>query len=285
MTVYNPTKKPETRYRFEIFFELFGVFFIISIATFLIPIFIGTKNPSMAKSDGFFSFIDFFYDKHYFYPISSNLSPINPLWKKTAQQSSLCSIFKFHESLTTHIVPLAPRHIGYLHCYINYKPMFFILIPKTNGIQNQKTKYPIFLFFYKISFFIAYILLKQNIIFDLYLNCKIMKNKFVTISIHIIAWSLLLMVPFISSYQVVKSFVPSKDTISLVPIITLSFIYIVIFYFNYFVLIPRYLLLKKYLLYAGMLLLSIVVAFVLSGIYLNLSDLDPDNIGLINPIL
>ncbi len=68
MTVYRPVKKQERRYLFEIFFELFGVFFIISIATFLIPIFIGTKNPSMAKSDGLFSFFDFFYNKHHFYP-------------------------------------------------------------------------------------------------------------------------------------------------------------------------------------------------------------------------
>jgi len=68
MTNFRPLKKPERRYSFEIFFELFGVFFIISIATFLIPIFMGTKNPSMAKSDGFFSFIDFFYNKHNFYP-------------------------------------------------------------------------------------------------------------------------------------------------------------------------------------------------------------------------
>lgn len=112
-----------------------------------------------------------------------------------------------------------------------------------------------------------------------------MKNKFITISIHVIAWSLLLMVPSYSSYTVIKSFASITDNISAVPIIALSFILIVIFYFNYFILIPKFLLLKKYLLYVSMLVLSIVTAFVLSGIFLNLSNSNPNNLESINPVL
>jgi sensor histidine kinase YesM len=112
-----------------------------------------------------------------------------------------------------------------------------------------------------------------------------MKNLFIKISIHVIAWSLLLMVPFLSSYQVIKSFAPNTDDISLVPIITLSLIFIVIFYFNYFFLIPKFLLLKKYLLYVFILVLSIVTAFVLSGIFLELSDFNSDKLANINPVL
>jgi len=112
----------------------------------------------------------------------------------------------------------------------------------------------------------------------------IMKNFFITISIHVIAWGLLLMVPFMSTYQVIKSFAPSEN-ISLVPIIISSLFLIVIFYFNYFVLIPKFLLLKKYLFYVITLVLSIVTAFVLSGVFFNLFDVNPDNIGNINPVL
>jgi sensor histidine kinase YesM len=111
-----------------------------------------------------------------------------------------------------------------------------------------------------------------------------MKNLFITISIHVIAWGFLLMVPFFSTYQVFKSFTPI-DNISFVPIIILSLLLIVIFYFNYFVLIPKFLLLKKYLIYIITLLFSIVTAFILSGVILNLSGLNPDDLKNINPAL
>jgi len=112
----------------------------------------------------------------------------------------------------------------------------------------------------------------------------IMKNLFITISIHVIAWGFLLMVPFFSTYQVFKSFTPI-DNISFVPIIILSLFLIVIFYFNYFVLIPKFLLLKKYLLYISTLVFSIVTAFILSGVFLKLSGFNPDNLASINPTL
>lgn len=111
-----------------------------------------------------------------------------------------------------------------------------------------------------------------------------MKNIFITISIHIIAWGLLLMVPFLSTYQVIKSFAPTAN-ISFVPIIISSLFLIAIFYFNYFILISKFLLLKKYLIYVITSVLSIVTAFVLSGVFFNLFGVNPDNIGSINPVL
>jgi len=111
-----------------------------------------------------------------------------------------------------------------------------------------------------------------------------MKNLFITISIHVIAWGLLLMIPFLSTNQVIKSFAPTDD-ISFIPIIILSLFLIVIFYFNYFVLIPKFLLFKKYLLYASTLVLSIATAFVLSGLFFNLFDFNPDNFASTNPVL
>jgi sensor histidine kinase YesM len=111
-----------------------------------------------------------------------------------------------------------------------------------------------------------------------------MKNLFITISIHIIAWALLLMVPFLSTHQVIKSFAPT-DNISFIPVIILSVFFIVIFYFNYFVLIPKFLLLKKHLLYIITLVLSIVAAFILSGVFFRLFDFNPENMAKINPVL
>jgi LytS/YehU family sensor histidine kinase len=111
-----------------------------------------------------------------------------------------------------------------------------------------------------------------------------MKNLFITISIHVIAWGLLLMIPFLSTNQVIKSFAPTDD-ISFIPIIILSLFLIVIFYFNYFVLIPKFLLFKKYFLYVITLVLSIVAAFILSGFFFNLFNFNPDSMASINPVL
>lgn len=112
-----------------------------------------------------------------------------------------------------------------------------------------------------------------------------MKNKYITISIHIIAWGLLLMVPLLSSYQVFKSFVPIADNNSFIPIIALSLFHIVIFYFNYFVLIPQFLLLKKYLLYTITLVISIATAFMLTGLFFKLYGFNPSQLASINPVL
>jgi LytS/YehU family sensor histidine kinase len=111
-----------------------------------------------------------------------------------------------------------------------------------------------------------------------------MRNLVITISIHIVVWVLLLMVPFLSTSQVIKSFALT-DGNALVPIIILSLFLISIFYFNYFVLIPKFLLLKKYMLYVITLVLSIVTAFVLSGVLFSLFDFDRDNLASINPVL
>ncbi len=93
------------------------------------------------------------------------------------------------------------------------------------------------------------------------------------------------MIPFLSSYKVIKSFASATDNISLVPVITLSLILIILFYFNYFILIPKFLLVKKYLFYVSTLVLTIVTAFVLSGIFLNLFKFDPGKMANINPVL
>ncbi|TND07878.1 MAG: hypothetical protein FD123_2868 [Bacteroidetes bacterium] len=112
-----------------------------------------------------------------------------------------------------------------------------------------------------------------------------MKNRFATISIHIIAWALLLLVPFLSTHQVFKSIVPSSDTIPVTPVFALSAVLIAIFYFNYFFLIPKYLLTKKYWFYFSLLSLAILAAFLLPGIMFLFSDFNPEKLVNANPIL
>ena len=111
-----------------------------------------------------------------------------------------------------------------------------------------------------------------------------MKNLFVTISIHVIAWLLLLIVPFLSTYQVIRSFTPVAD-ITFVPIIALDIILISIFYLNYFVLIPKYLLSKKYFLYGTIFLFCIGVAFALSSTIFYYFGPDPEKVNSMNPIM
>ncbi len=111
-----------------------------------------------------------------------------------------------------------------------------------------------------------------------------MKNLFFTITIHIIAWGVLLMLPFVATYQVISSFSESSDHISLIPVILLGIIFVFIFYFNYFILIPRFLLAKKYLTYITALVLAILTAFLISAVFLNLFNLKPDNIANLNPV-
>jgi sensor histidine kinase YesM len=92
-----------------------------------------------------------------------------------------------------------------------------------------------------------------------------MKSNLTTISIHIIGWLLLLLMPYITTYQHIKSFAPNMTGISFLSILFVSAINIVIFYVNYFYLIPRFLFAKKYLeysvLFVGCLTLSFAVGF------------------------
>lgn len=109
-----------------------------------------------------------------------------------------------------------------------------------------------------------------------------MKNLLITIPVHILAWVLLLMVPFLSTYQVIKSFTPATTHVIMTPVLVLSLLLISVFYINYLVLIPRYLLPKKYLLYAATFLLFIGIAFALSGLIFYYFDFDPEKA---NPVI
>ncbi len=112
-----------------------------------------------------------------------------------------------------------------------------------------------------------------------------MKIRFTTISIHALAWALLLIVPFFSTYQVITTFAPSSKGIFAIPIATMSLSLIGIFYFNYFVLIPKFLLPKKYFHYTLTFVCSIAFAILVPGLVFYAFDLGPSQLDEANPIL
>ncbi|MET3876262.1 membrane protease YdiL (CAAX protease family) [Chitinophaga sp. OAE865] len=93
-----------------------------------------------------------------------------------------------------------------------------------------------------------------------------MKIKRYTIAIHALVWILLLVIPYISTDQLFDALDPTSDKKYLLRCFALSTVLIVIFYFNYFFLIPKYLLTQRYWLYFSFLLLAVVTVFLLSAV-------------------
>jgi sensor histidine kinase YesM len=112
-----------------------------------------------------------------------------------------------------------------------------------------------------------------------------MNNIFKAISIHILAWALLLMVPFTSTYQVIRSLAPDINHTTFAPVFVLSIFLIVIFYFNYFILIPKFLLVKKYKQYIAAIIATVAVTIAISGLIFNTLGLTPENLANANPII
>ena len=112
-----------------------------------------------------------------------------------------------------------------------------------------------------------------------------MKVKPFTIAIHALVWVLLLIIPYATTDQVFNSLNPAYDLKYLLLCIVLSAVMIIIFYFNYLFLIPRYLLAKKYWLYAFFLLLAIAAVLLLFGAIFFFSDFNPETLSRTNPIV
>lgn len=102
-----------------------------------------------------------------------------------------------------------------------------------------------------------------------------MKAKFYNIRIHILVWALLLVIPFTLAYKFSRSFIDDHIEISLTPFIVFTVVLISIFYFNYFVLAPRFLLSRKYWKYILSLLASTFVAFSIPALFFWFSDFNP----------
>lgn len=102
-----------------------------------------------------------------------------------------------------------------------------------------------------------------------------MKVKSFAIVIHALVWLFLLVIPYITTDQVFNSLDSAYDVKYLLLCLAISTILIAAFYFNYFFLIPKYLLAKKYWLYFSFLLLTIAAVFLLSVAFFSSSDFSP----------
>ncbi len=112
-----------------------------------------------------------------------------------------------------------------------------------------------------------------------------MKVKPFTIAIHALVWVSLLIIPYAPTDQVFNSLDPAYDIKYLLLCVVLSTVLIIIFYFNYLFLIPKYLLAKKYWLYFSFLLLAITTVFLLFGVIFFFSDFNPETLAKTNPTI
>jgi sensor histidine kinase YesM len=91
-----------------------------------------------------------------------------------------------------------------------------------------------------------------------------MKSRFTTIAVHTMGWCLLLLMPYITTYQHIKTFSPGINGMLFLPIVLVGVINIIIFYINNFYLIPRFLFTKKYFNYTLLFLSCLVLSFALA---------------------
>jgi sensor histidine kinase YesM len=99
-----------------------------------------------------------------------------------------------------------------------------------------------------------------------------MNSRFTTISIHTVGWCLLLLMPYMTSYAHLKSFAPGINGIFFLPIVLVGVVNIIIFYINYFYLIPGFLFTKKYLSYSLLFFSCLVLSFGLAFLIFEVTD-------------
>jgi len=112
-----------------------------------------------------------------------------------------------------------------------------------------------------------------------------MKVKSFTIITHAFVWLFLLVIPYVTTDQVFESLDNKSDIKYLLLCSANSTTLIVAFYINYFFLIPKFLLAKKYWLYFLFLLSSIITVFLLSGAIFFWSDLSQNIFTKTNPVI
>lgn len=112
-----------------------------------------------------------------------------------------------------------------------------------------------------------------------------MKVTRVAVAMHALVWVLLLVIPYVPTDQVFNALDPSSDRKYLLLCLTLSSLLLVTFYINYFLLMPRYLLTKRYWAYFGGLLLAILAAAALFLGITYLSDFNSLRALNANPVV
>ncbi|MBK7389604.1 MAG: histidine kinase [Bacteroidetes bacterium] len=112
-----------------------------------------------------------------------------------------------------------------------------------------------------------------------------MKVKSIKVAIHALIWVSLLIIPYASTDQIFNAFDPTHDIKYLILCFILSTVLILSFYFNYFFLVPKYLIEKKYGLYFLFLLIVITsVLFLFAAIFF-FSEFNPEAIAKTSPTI
>jgi len=102
---------------------------------------------------------------------------------------------------------------------------------------------------------------------------------------HALVWALLMVVPYFTTDQVFSSLDSTSDTKYLIHSLLLSLVLIVMFYLNYFYLVPKFLLRRKYISYITFLFIAIATVFYISVALFIFSDFNPKILGQINPVI
>lgn len=110
-----------------------------------------------------------------------------------------------------------------------------------------------------------------------------MRVKSLTIAAHVLIWVLLLVIPYISTDQVFNSVGTTTDVEYLLLCASLSVLLITVFYINYYLLIPKYLLAGKYWHYFTFLVLAIATVFMVAVATLIFSDFGPESFAKTKP--
>jgi sensor histidine kinase YesM len=111
-----------------------------------------------------------------------------------------------------------------------------------------------------------------------------MKKKSLEINLHILGWLLFLLIPLLISPKAPEIIKHELGLYSFLPFLISSVVLIIIFYINYFIFIPKFLFLEKYLLYCVICIVSIILAKIISVFFLSLF-IKPNDIVLNNPVL
>ncbi len=88
------------------------------------------------------------------------------------------------------------------------------------------------------------------------------KNKTVEIATHLICWLIFLSIPFLFSPEPPPEMKHAIGKLYLIPVLTGSIFLILLFYFNYFVLIPKFLFTNRYISYTLLCIACISLKFI-----------------------
>jgi sensor histidine kinase YesM len=98
-------------------------------------------------------------------------------------------------------------------------------------------------------------------------------------------WILLLIIPYVSTYKTLKSFNINPQQISYTPIVVMTVTLIALFYINYYYLVPKYLITKKYQQYFLSFIIAAITHILVGMILFRFLNLNPAFIEKQYPII